>query len=277
MIRRVLAAAVCMLGATAAAEDRLSNALAADFSLADAVVPEEPASDDGFHVVPYVRAWWAEPHGNLFITRGGHPGSASRIDVEDDLSLDSEWILEPGVDVVLGRHRLGVAYVPLDFTGRTTLDAPIVFHGTTFPAGTPTRSEVKLPLWIVRYDYALVRESFGELRVGPQLDVWKLDSRVEDTSPGGASERRSFGSALPGLSLTGTATLGPFDLRATAAGAYRPSDRYILDFDGGLAVHPARGLALELGYRWLGADINETTNDGDLRFRGPFVALSFRF
>lgn len=79
--------------------------------------------DGGLRIVPRARYWRPSLSGAIEITAGGWPGSASRIDVADDLKLGSADTSKGGLELLLGNHRPGVLYEPTSFHGDTTLSA----------------------------------------------------------------------------------------------------------------------------------------------------------
>jgi hypothetical protein len=82
---------------------------------------------------------------------------------------------------------------------------------------------------------------------------------------------------LPVLHATADATLGWVHLGARAAGGLLASDRYAIDLEATAGVRLGRAVTLDVGYRWMKFVFHETTNEADMTFQGPLVALTVVF
>jgi hypothetical protein len=240
---------------------------------------QAPAPAPTLEVEPIFRYWRASLSGDITITAGGQPGSGSRIDVSSDLDLGTTNAFEGGARVSLGRHELAIRYDPSSFHGDTTLQRPIVYHGTTYPVGEQVSSDVSLDFVIPEYGYRLWSAAMADLRGGLRGYIWTFDSELKSTGPAGAlDESRSFTHALPAGFFSLQGAWGDFRLRGTAAGGLLASDRYVADFEGGVGYALFNDHAqVDVGYRWLRLDFHETTNLGALTESGLLVSLSARF
>ena len=215
----------------------------------------------------------------MFITIGGEPGTATTIDFEDDLDLDAGDLPLVGFDVGYGRHRLRFAYEPLSFSGRTTLDRDVIWHGATYPAGERVDSEMSVTLYRAGWDYRLLgREGASALRAGVQAEAWTFEGRLEGKTSG-LDERRQFTHFFPLLTVTGETRSGPWRFAASAAGGGLATDRWHLDLEAtvGLRSNGRPTLGLDVGWRWTRFQFHETTNEADMTFQGPFVAATLDF
>jgi hypothetical protein len=240
--------------------------------------PAAPAFYPDISIVAHVTYWRPSPGGSIEITRGGGSGSGSRIDLSDGLDLGTADTPEGGVDVIWRTHRFSLAYEPLEYSGRTTLARPLIFHGATYPAGERVASDVALDFWIPRYDYEFVHLADVDFRAGLQLYVWQFDAHLTGSGSSGAiDQHRAFTHVMPAFTMAGGWGRGPWRLDAGFAGGVIGSDRYSLDLEGGLAWRPLHLFDLEIGYHWLKFRFHETTNVGDITSQGPFVGASFYF
>ncbi len=215
----------------------------------------------------------------MTITAGGKPGSGSRIDVSNDLDVGTTNAFEGGARVSLGRHELAVRYDPSSFHGEATLARPVVYHGTTYPAGEQVSSDVSLDFVIPEYGYRLWSAAVADLRGGIRGYIWTFDSELKGTGPGGVLDQsRSFTHAVPAGVFSLQGAWGDIRIGGTAAGGLLASDRYVADFEAGVGYSLLGNHAqVDIGYRWLRLDYHETTNVGALTESGLLVSLSARF
>jgi hypothetical protein len=240
--------------------------------------PGAGAGGSDFSLTLTGRYWRPGIYGRLFITKGGGDGTASRINVHDDLELETENAPQAALDFNLGDHRLGFQYLPLTFEGKSTLTEPFIFHATTFPAGERVTSRIDIALWTFRYDYRLLEGSHGFLRIGLAGYYWFFESLIKGEGPGGSlDEHRGFSSFLPGATLSGQLRLGNFHLNAAVGGATLGSESNLFEMEGSVGVRLWSFVDLDAGYRFLHLDQQETSNENDLSIHGPFVALSLTF
>jgi hypothetical protein len=240
--------------------------------------PEEPPWTSDLSLELSGRYFRPSLYGSMLITKGGKPGSGDRINVREDLNIDADNAPQAGLDLSLRDHRLSFAYLPMRFEGTDTLSEPFVFHGTTYPAGQRVESELDFTYYTFRYDYRLLHGEVGDLRIGLQAYYWIFDSRIQGTGPGGTlDEHRGFSSWYPAGSIAGELRAGIFHADASFAFGALSAERAIVDTEGSVGVLLWNRLSLDLGYRWMHFDINETTNDGDLTAHGPFAQLSLIF
>jgi hypothetical protein len=245
---------------------------------AAAAVERVPDPCGGFEVAVRARAWWASASGDLLITRGGEPGSGTVADLEDDLGLDSDVVPSAGVDVRLGRHRVRLGWERLAFSGDATLDAPLVFRGTVFPAGEHVDGSLRLSLWEAGYQFLVVDTPCTEVWVGAGAWYWQFCGSLEGDTPG-LDESRSFGHVLPIATLDATQRMGDLFVSAGVHGGMLAEDRYALDLEAAVGLRVWGPIEVEAGWRWMRFAFHETTNEMVATFSGPFVGLSatFRF
>lgn len=224
------------------------------------------------------RYFHANLSGTLLITKGGKPGSGERINVREDLNLETDHVPEAGFGVSLGDHRLGFDYLPLSFEGKDTLAKPLVFHGTTYPTGTDLSSDLDFTFYSFRYDYSVLRGKLGDFRVGLHGEYWAFDSSIKGSGPGGPyDEHRGFTSFYPGGAFSGQLRHGILHLNGAFVLGGLSTERFLIDTEGSLGVRLWNHLELDMGYRILHFDMTETTNDGDLTAHGPFFQLALAF
>ncbi len=234
-----------------------------------------------FRIEPSAR-WWRTPlTGEVEITAGGAPGSATEIDVEEDLGLERENHLTFSADVHLADHRLTLSYLPLSFDGDAVLSEDIKFRDQLFLKGESVKSQVSLDTLIARYDYPLYGDDRAGARLGASIYWWELEAEIESLTTFTQAER-DFSRLLPGAHIEGHQPFGPAILEILGAAALLDEGRRLFELDGQISV-PLEELGIPLkgavggGYRYLFYGLNEDTNVGDLTVQGPFAELSFWF
>jgi hypothetical protein len=237
----------------------------------------ECAIQDALAIVPRLRYEHPFVGGTMFITSGGTPGTATDIDLRGDLGLDAGDEPLAGLDIAFGNHRFRLSYESLSFTGRSTLDDAVTFHGMTFPAGTNIKGTLDLTFFSAGYDYRIVHSPCWDLRVGGAAFLWNFDAKVADTGSG-IGTSRAFTHALPELTCDSEIGLGrSWYLSARAAGGLLATDRFMVDVEASIGVTIWKRANLELGYRAWKLQFHETTNEASIWAHGPFLQLSFRF
>lgn len=222
--------------------------------------------------------WKPEVNGDMQVLAGSNDGTGGTVDV-DDLGLDGDYNWTARVDVSLDQQRLGLEYLPLEFEGEGIAGTSYQFHGRTFGLGDFIEGELQLETWILRWDWLLEsrRNTADAFRIGLNVWWWNYDMRVHDATTG-VDASREFSHVYPGVHAQTTFDLNgglTFDLMGSAA--MTSVSRQIFDVDGALGWQYSDAGKLLLGYRWLQFDYNETTNDGDFDFRGPYLKLTFGF
>jgi hypothetical protein len=248
---------------------------AAGCSLPNLSLPDLPRDSTFSFETQY---WLAEPGGHVDVEAGQAPATSTHAGLERDLNLDDDEPLLWQAALDLGEHRVSAEYLPLSFSGRGATNG-FSFHGAVFPNGDTVSSDLDLETWAVKWDYALSKQkrTADAFRLGLGAWWWDLDLAVNG-NPSGNAESREFSRVYPGVHALMTMELGESST-LDLAGAVAASNfhRRLYDWNATLHYPVSDYVRLGAGYRWLIFDFNETTNDGDFHFEGPFGALQIRF
>jgi hypothetical protein len=240
------------------------------------VAPTMPIAERTLSISPRGRVWHAMPDGDyLHITLGGEPNTATDVQTDDDLDLESGLAWEAGVEATFRRHRLRASYEALHFEGENFLEDAIVFHGDVYPAGFVVESELDLSFWKFAWDYRVAGSATSELRAGVSGWIWTFDSFVEG-GPAGKSSR-GFTHVYPLATVEAKTRIGALALGTSVGFGMLADDRYVIDAEAHAGIRIGRNLEIDLGYRWMNFAFHETTNVADLVFHGPFLQISFDF
>lgn len=225
-------------------------------------------------------AWYAQPSGWIFITRGSRPGTATRAHEGHEFGLDAE-VLPVGEAWVRfwESNALGFRIVPAEESGTHTAAAPFIYHGQTYGAGREIHADVGFLLVDVDYQYRW--EVADGVTVVPHAgaEYWGFSSHlrtVDGLVP--IDEKRSFSSGywLAGADLE-AAVGGGLRANVSVLGGATGSDRYFVRAQAGLALELGGSLSLWAGYSVHTVRFHTSTNEADFWFQGPAAGLELRF
>lgn len=226
-----------------------------------------------------VSYWRPEPHGDVEISAGDQPGTASKASLSNDLSLsdDDQWLGR--LNVAMGKHRFGLEYLPIKLHDDGPVDIPFTFQGATYPTGDFVTTDLDLKTWALRWDFLLQseRKSQNALRGGLGVWYWSFDAQVKGANSGN-NEERSFSHIYPGVQGNWVSEFGESFI-ATLDGAYALNslDNRLFDLSFDVAYPVSDHGKLRVGYRYMTWDFEHGGDEGDFNLRGPYVGLSFSF
>ena len=172
------------------------------------------------------------------------------------------------------QHSLGVLVAPLRLDAAGSLDRPLDFAGTQFPAGTPLEGSYRFDSYRLIYRWAAIRRAHFRGEIGLAAKIRDAAIRVEG---GGLEAEKKNTGLVPLVSFRADWTWREkwhllVDGDALAASQGRAEDVLAaIRFD----AHPR--VAVNLGYRILegGADNDEVYNFTLVHFAAAGVSLFF--
>jgi hypothetical protein len=183
------------------------------------------------------------------------PGdTGTRISFVDELRTDRGAYIRLRAEARLSdRHRLALLIAPLRLDAAGTVDRPVDFEGTSFPARTPLSGSYRFDSYRLTWSYDVLRR--GRFEIGLGLTAKIRDAAVGLSSSSGGAEKTNTG-VVPLVHFRLRAALSPrvaalLEADAAAAPQGRAEDVLLaLDYSLG------RAMSLRLGYRLLegGAD-----------------------
>jgi len=213
--------------------------------------------------------------GNLSATQLGVPGSNLS---DSTLGLKRSNNVTAEIAVQLGDGRLTAAYLPLKFSGSSTLASNINFNGQSFLAATPITSELKADLMEIAYTYYLVnmddmpsRLQFG---IETSLKYIQADATIRG---GGTSQNASINVPLPTVGLRARVALADFIGLSGRVGYIGYNGNNFTDIDGQVEFSPLPTLGIYGGYRYISVKVDSAGVAVDSRFSGPYAGAFFRF
>jgi hypothetical protein len=220
--------------------------------------------------------WYAQPNGQLKITLGSRPGTGDLVRVGEEMGLRTSSVPGGEIGASLGDHRVRLSYLDLRFKGSDSdLDQTLIFHGQTYTAGEPVRSQVDLPRLSLIYDYDIWDTAWTKCRVGALLHFYWFSARLTSDTH---DEKRAYTRGIPALALSVGAKVEWVRIDADGSIGYTDSSH---DFFGGVRLLVGAtlwgGLEAGLGYGWERLDASAETNRVTLTVHGPTAVLTLRF
>ena len=218
------------------------------------------------------------PKGQFASREGLRP--PTKIDLENDFGFDEEAELIAEAAVQLGAFRLSAGYMPLRFSGTSTLSQPITFNDETFPLGTQATGSLDVDLYDLGLTWYLINIDDLPVRVqlGPELAVKVFDGEASIVSrTTGLSEAVSGTAPVPTLGLRARIGLGDMLSLVGRVGYVEYNDNSFLDADGQVEFSPLPMFGIFAGYRYLDLEVDEGDLFVDATFDGPYGGLLVRF
>lgn len=178
--------------------------------------------------------------------------------------------------VQLGDSRVSLSYLPLKFSGTSTLTAPVNFNGRNF-AGTVS-SELKADILDLAYTYYLINmddaPSRFQLGIETSLKYIRADTRLSSL---GVTETASVNIPLPTIGLRARVALADFVGLVGRIGYIGYNGNTFTDIDAQVEFSPLPTLGIYAGYRHLDVKVDSSGVLLNSRFAGPYAGGFVRF
>ena len=215
------------------------------------------------------------PTGSIAVNAGGLTGTVL---TDTTLGLKRSDNVTAELAIQLGDGRLSASYLPMKFSGASTLATNTNFNGQTFAATTAVTSELKATLTDIGYTYYLVnmddlpsRLQFG---IEPSLKLFNINATLIG---GGATQTTSANIAIPTIGLRGRVALADFIGISGRFGYVGYKNNNYADADAQIEFSPIPTLGIYGGYRYLDAQVDSNGVILNSRFAGPYAGAFFRF
>ncbi len=207
---------------------------------------------------------------------------SDQIDLEKDLGFDDSEDYFAEAALQFGDFRLGLAYVPLEFSGQGTLNRSINFNGRTFDASVPTSSEVSIDLLDAGLTWYLVNVDDLPVRVqiGPEVSVkWLQAEATLKGEVGGTATTESESVDVPVPTVGARVRVGLADFISVSGrvGYLEYDGNSFLDADAQVEFSPLPLVGIFGGYRYLDLDVDDSGVFVDATFAGPYAGAFVRF
>jgi len=218
------------------------------------------------------------PSGQFGATASGVQGT--RMDVDTTLGLGRNYGGMVEAALLLGNFRLAASYLPLRFSGESTLGKSVNFNGRTFTAGSSVKSnlhadvlDIGLTYYIANFDDLPTR-----LQVGVEMAVKTIFADVKLSSAAlGISESQGATVPIPTVGLQGRIALADFLGLVVRAGGLAYSGNHFIDSEAQIEFSPLPLVGLHAGYRYIDLQVDRSGVFVDSTFSGPFLGAFIRF
>jgi hypothetical protein len=199
---------------------------------------------------------------------------------KDDLGLKSSDIsVKPTLFYENNDHKFSLDYEKLDFSGSKTLTKDIIFNNKTYNVNTNIKSTMEFDWYRVGYAYKLLNNSSSTLSLGLDLHIVDADIGIKD-STGTINESYSETIAIPAISLDGSYMINDtFGIDGKVSGIKVGSKASYTQYYAGVSAKCVfiENATWKAGYQYKKIDINIDDFDGDLKFKGLYLALNYKF
>jgi hypothetical protein len=255
--------------------------------------PNAPKSSGGGGKTPINEPYHVEVSFNLwnpapeFIVASESLGiGGTNIDVQADLNVQQKQMYEFRLVLRPGKHhKFRFHYLPMAYTGQTTLSAEIIFNGIKFPVSTAVATELRWNTYRIGYEGDFVSRDWGY--IGLILEAKYTDARVELTAPVIGREFVQARAPIPAIGLAArvypvkwvaiTGEFTAFKLPKGIQGLPTGTEAQYFDWDINGTVNFTHNFGAEIGYRTLDLRYSVEQDNGQARLKGVYFGGIARF
>jgi len=211
--------------------------------------------------------------GDLAVTALGVPGTKL---TDSSLGFGRSNNVTAEAALQLGDSRLTLSYLPLKFSGTSTLTAPANFNGVNFTGNVS--SELKADMIDLGYTYYLVNmdDLPSRLQFGIEASVKYIQANTR-LSALGTTQTASANIPLPTIGLRGRIALADFIGISGRAGYMGYNGNTFTDLDAQIEFSPLPTLGIYGGYRYLDVKVDTSGILLNASFSGPYAGVFVRF
>lgn len=191
------------------------------------------------------------------------------------------------------KNHLYLQGIPFNSSRQTVLSRTITFQGQTFSAGLVTQSSLSSPLYIIGYQYDIIRRRRGHLGIGPRMHLFDTHASISaagqitgtGVQSGAVSASASMLAPIPVVGPEGRLYLTDsprFFVEGSVYGMYLGGYGSYYSSSGDVGFSFTRHLSINAGYALASRlDVHnkaDTNRIGlSLTQRGPLVGLELSF
>ena len=205
-------------------------------------------------------------------------GVGTRVDLETDLALKNSQQPTGEITVNLGDSMISASFVPMTFTGSSTLSRNITYNGNVYTAGSTVSSEFKADMIDFGYTYYIINmdDLPSRFQLGIETAVKTFTAKTSITGTGVTSSKNAT-VPIPTIGLRGRVALADFVGVTGRIGYLGYSGNSILDADLQVEFSPIPTLGIYAGYRQLKVKMDTNNLYVNTTFSGPYAGAFFRF
>jgi len=211
--------------------------------------------------------------GDLAVTALGVPGTKL---TDSNLGFGRSNNVTAEAALQLGDSRLTLSYLPLKFSGTSTLATPVNFNGVNFSGSVS--SELKADMVDLGYTYYLVNmdDLPSRLQFGIEASVKYIQANTQ-LSTLGTTQTASANIPLPTIGLRGRVALADFIGVTGRVGYMGYNGNTFTDLDAQVEFSPLPTLGIYAGYRYIDVKIDTSGILLNSSFAGPYAGAFVRF
>jgi hypothetical protein len=221
--------------------------------------------------------WFPALAADIRVDSDGRTGTT--LNLKDKLGVGDESFPTFEVFAGGGRHHLSFRYTPLEYSGTTTLTAPVTFDGKIFIGNVD--SELKLRMLDLEYNYDFI--DMENILAGFSFSVIGRIKYIEGEAKMNAPNT-GITAAYKGRAPIPMVGLGThigllariLELRANVTGVTY-SGNYLYEAMADLSLTPFPFLDIHAGYKVIRLKIDQDDLLVDSQFAGPYIGLTVGF
>jgi hypothetical protein len=243
----------------------------------------DPATGETFHIEFGASVW--TPSSDIVVSSAGSGAltglAGTDVDAKRDLGFTDQRL--PNLKLILrpaAAHKFRLDFVPISFTGNSTITQDIVFNGQRYRIGLPLTSTLDWKAYRFGYEYDFIRQpryfggfileaKYTDVRV--ELDTIGLQEFARARAPIPAIGGIGRVYVVPNISITGDVT--GFKL-PTVEGRY--AGHYV-DVDIYGTVNFTNNIGVQGGYRSLDMGYLVKQDTGSFVLRGVYFGVVARY
>jgi hypothetical protein len=240
--------------------------------------------NEPYHVEVMFNLWNPVPE---FIVASESLGiGGTNIDVQADLNVQQKQMYEIRLVLRPGKHhKFRFNYLPMAYTGQTTLRTEIIFNGIKFPVSAEVATDLRWNTYRIGYEGDFVSRDWGY--IGLILEAKYTDARVELNAPLIGREFVQARAPIPAIGLTArvypvkwvaiTGEFTAFKLPEGIQGIPTGTQAQYFDWDINGTVNFTHNFGAEVGYRTLDLRYSVEKDNGQARLKGMYFGGIARF
>jgi len=241
---------------------------------------QDLATGEGYHVEAAMELW--NPPLNLIVASERFGLVGTQIDASQDLGLQNKTIMDLRFVVrPAKKHKFRLSYLPMRYSGQSTLHREFVFNGQRFGVNLPISTELEWTTWLLAYEYDfLYRDNWF---VGMTLNTKFTKTNVTIDSPV-ANEFAEAKAPVPTIGGIGRvyvmpniAVTGELNLIRIPNSISQDYRAHYVDFDINGTVNFNNYVGAQVGYRRIDVLYRFKKDDGTLLMKGLYFGGVVRY
>ncbi len=222
------------------------------------------------------RYWFTDLSGTVTSSMAGLPGT--ELNLSKDLGVKgSKGFPEVRVGFNFFSNRIRYAFVPMKWSGSTTISQTFNFNGQSFSAGDRISSEMRAYYHRLGYEYDFIDTLGNRLGTIVELKYFDVEATVNDSTTG-IKKSKSIGLPVPTIGIAGRVSLPiMFSFGGEVTGISLGSTAYVLDGEASVDYKPVPFVSVTGGYRALILHLDHSNSRANVTVKGPFVGLKAEF